>query len=193
MNGALTASADAARMRDLMPELGKVLPAVICPLIVAYTGDARRLFFEGLFQFSHRAIGSRADINADGTTYVFSTLNTSRMIEWWTIHFNSHTGQLRCRAGCDAIPFASIHRPELYAGVRIPSAQELWDFACGDDSPAIASVVDKCTQTVPTHIIIDHIRHSLRQKAARWCAMHECAAIARIWLGRPREPREPKR
>jgi hypothetical protein len=188
MEDALTLEAEVARARGLLPELARVMLPAICPLILEYSGDVRRLFFEGLFQFVHKLLGVRAiNIRRAVTVYACSISRTSGLHEWWAVQLNAPAGRLQCRASCDATPFARLKRPECSASVEMPPPQELWDFLCGNDSPTVRWVIACCPLTVPTDAVVGYVRRSLRRKAAYWCAIHECAAIARIWLGHPRD------
>ncbi len=68
----------------------------------------------------------------------------------------------------------------------VATMRALWNFMAGGAVPpelrdALAVFADP--RRADLDVMIELIRRDLRQKAARWCSMRECAALARVKFG----------
>lgn len=62
-------------------------------------------------------------------------------------------------------------------------AKELWNFMCGGaPPPALRQALAAHPSGGPDEVV-ELLRSDLRLKAARWCSMRECAAVARARFG----------
>jgi hypothetical protein len=68
----------------------------------------------------------------------------------------------------------------------VAMVRALWNFMAGGAVPPElrdALVVFADPRRADLDVMIELIRRDLRQKAARWCSMRECAALARVKFG----------
>jgi hypothetical protein len=94
--------------------------------------------------------------------------------EKWTL-FLQPLGQVR---------YLATHRTDknypslLTTGGIMTTPDGLWNFMCGDPHPYLRTVVHYPSSCLAPDTILAGLRSNMQQKVARWCAIHECAAIA---------------
>jgi hypothetical protein len=181
MNDTMTAAHEAGWNCGAMLALAPHLPTAICGVVLSYAADVRRVYFEGIFHIHRPCLGPPNLMISRDVTKLSCRLKATNMGVWraWSLVY----GLASCREfrGTDPTTHtARPLRPPTFAPAIPP--QELWDFMAGADSPTMRTLVSGYSDGF-FQVIIIGFRRDLRTKAARWCAAHECAAIAKVRFG----------
>lgn len=206
MRDALSDEQMAERRSALRPHLEAVTLPAICSIVLEYADDVHRVFFDKLFlprphtgslksdtltcsQFVRRQSRPGCELCRPGRTFrICQTCDpddANSVYEQWAVQFDRRAAKLRCAAGCNSAT-APVTRAECKASVWLPTTSEAWAFICGGTLPALRQVITMCplrAQSAAPGEIMTYVRENMRRKLARWCSMHECAAIARVRFG----------
>jgi hypothetical protein len=96
---------------------------------------------------------------------------------------------LRLQVFSELPPAAATAAPLLSVNCRIDFVaapaiiKELWNFMCGGAAPAALLTALAAFPGGDPVVLVELLCDDLRLKAARWCSMRECAAVARVRLG----------
>ncbi len=188
-----TAGSEAMWNYDVLSMLIAYLPAEVGNVVLAYAGDIRRVFFERIFQVKRRHLGPHVTVLYD-VTKLHSVQTSETEHHAWRITYRDirrpprsivkrpSSGMTSCqrfKGDPHTLQMCPSHQPTFAAAI---TAQELWDFMAGGESPTLCILVGDPLGggTLTRRLMID-FRRNLRLKIARWCVAQECAAV-----GRPR-------
>ncbi len=186
MGDAMTAAHEVMWNCGAMALLTACVPSAVGEIVLAYAGDVRRLLIERIFQVRRQYLGPLNTAPRSDVTRLNCRVTNKCNNTWhtWVVVFRDNSrlggGRTSCLEFQGRLPVTPTRpiRTPIFAPTI--TAQELWDFMAGADSPTLHSfMAGRLIGSSLAEAIVAGLRQNLRMKMTRWCAEHECAAAVR--------------